>query len=177
MKEYQNEPKFVGYEYTDVTVKRTLESVYTDSFENFGWNLEGSSVPAAGSGTVILKFKRDRKIPNKTELTRLQRQFEACVSEIGQLETSKVLGASAAAFGIGIIGTAFMAGSVFAITHQPVLMTLSIVLAVPGFLGWIAPYFCYRGISHKKSRAVAPLIDQKYEEIYQVCERANALLK
>ncbi len=66
-----------------------------------------------GLTRVTMKFKRDRKIRNKAELTRLQRQFESGAAEIAALEKSKTLGASAAAFLIGIVGTAFMAGSVF----------------------------------------------------------------
>ena len=38
---------------------------------------------------MTLRLKRDRKIVNKTELTRLQRNFEACVREIQSLENSK----------------------------------------------------------------------------------------
>ena len=61
-----------------------------------------------------MKFKRDRKVRNKAELTRLQRQFDSCVSEIESLERSKYLRASVFAYIIGVVGTAFMAGSVFA---------------------------------------------------------------
>lgn len=39
--------------------------------------------------SVTLKFKRNRKICNKAELTRLQRNFDACIAEIQSLKTSK----------------------------------------------------------------------------------------
>ena len=42
-------------------------------------------------GTEFLKLKRDRKIRNKTELTRLQRQFDACATGIRKMENSKLL--------------------------------------------------------------------------------------
>lgn len=121
-----------------------------------------------------MKFKRDRKIRNKAELTRLQSRFDASVGEITELERSKVLGASAAAYGIGIAGTAFMAGSVFAYIGG--LLPLTIILAVPAFAGWIIPYFCYRSLFSKKSAIVSPLIDKKYDEIYEVCEKSNSLI-
>lgn len=170
----KNEKNFVGYEYKDVTVKRNMEPVYADGYTNFGWTLEGTSVPFQSVGSVTMKFKRDRKIHNKAELSRLQRQFDSCVAEIETLEHSKVIGASAAAYGIGIIGTAFMAGSVFA--HLANMLPLSVILAIPGFAGWIVPYFCYCSICKKKTDKVAPQIDKKYDEIYEVCEKANGLL-
>jgi len=73
-----------------------------------------------------------------------------------------------------VVGCAFMAGSVFAVTAGNIL--LCVILAVPGFLGWIVPYLLFRSISAKKTEAVTPLIDQKYDELYSVCEKANALL-
>ena len=67
-----------------------------------------------------------------------------------------------------------MAGSVFAVTSG--LIIVCVLLAIPAFLGWIAPYFLYRSIVRAKTKEITPLIDQKYEEIYTVCEKANALL-
>lgn len=32
---------FTGYEYRDVKVKKTMQSVYADSFASFGWIAEG----------------------------------------------------------------------------------------------------------------------------------------
>lgn len=165
---------FVGYEYRDITVDRDMESMYTDGYENFGWKLETASSPHVGLNTLTLKFKRDRKIRNKMELTRLQRQFDACVSEITSMEKSKAASASIAAYSVGLIGTAFMAGSVFAVLAPNII--LCIVLAVPAFIGWLLPYFLYKSAYAKKAAKVAPLIDNKYDEIYEVCERANSLL-
>lgn len=180
------ERNFVGYEYKDITVKEKLISMYVDGYENFGWQLDGTSenIPGVqlegisrsipGRAEVTIKLKRDRKIPNKAELTRSQRQFESCMNEVITLENSKVTGASVAAYTVGVIGTAFMAGSVFAYTGG--LLVPSIILAVPGFLGWIFPYFLYCQIQKKKTAQVEPAIDQKHNEIYQVCEKANKLL-
>lgn len=165
---------FMGYEYRNITVKKTMQAVYADSFGNFGWIAEGIEDTVGKVDSVVMKFKRDRKIRNKSELTRLQRQFEACTVEIVSLERSKVTKAAGIAYAVGVIGCAFMAGSVFAVTAGNI--PLCVILAVPGFLGWIAPYLLFRSISAKKTEAVTPLIDQKYDELYSVCEKANALL-
>lgn len=57
-----------------------MQSVYADSFGSFGWIAEGIGEAVGKVDPVVMKFKRDRKIRNKAELTRLQRQFEACVA-------------------------------------------------------------------------------------------------
>lgn len=167
---------FIGYEYHSVTVPHDMEAVYTDGYANFGWTQEGSETHMAphGSGSIDLKFKRDRKIRNKAELTRLQRQFEEFVGEIIALESAKTTAAAIAAYTIGVIGTAFMAGSVFAYIGGPLM--LSIILAIPGFLGWITPYFSYCKIKKDKTARLSPIISQKYDEIYSTCEKANSLL-
>lgn len=170
----KNDNSFVGYEYKELTVKRSMESVYSDSYPSFGWELEGSSVPPQGSTFISLKFKRNRKLRNKAEISRLQRQFEAGVAEIESLEFSKITKASGVAYGVGLVGTAFMAGSVFAVTAGNI--PLCVILAIPGFIGWVAPYLLFRKISSRKSAEVTPLIDKKYDEIYEVCEKASSLL-
>lgn len=170
----KNENNFVGYEYKNITVKRDMESVYIDGYLNFGWTLEGTSIPLQSIGSVTMKLKRNRKVNNKAEITRLQRQFEACVVEIETLERSKVIKASAVAYVIGVAGTAFMAGSVFA--YIAGMLLPSIILAVPGFVGWIIPYLCYSSIHKNKTAEVTPFIDKKYDEIYEVCEKAHAIL-
>jgi len=172
----RNENNYIGYEYRDIAASGDMESLYVDSYECFGWQFEGrqSSLKGITSGTVNLKFKRDRKVLNKAELTRLQRHFDSCVSEITRMEQSKTNYASVVAFTIGIIGTAFMAGAVF--SYLANMIVLCIVLAVPAFIGWIIPYFAYCTTLEKKKAKLEPLIESKYEEIYEICEKANGLL-
>ena len=170
----KQENPFIGYEYKDVTLHRSMEPLYADGYPNFGWSLEGTASTVNNLFFVVMKFKRDRKIRNKMELTRLQRQFEACVAEIEALERSKHLMASAVAYGLGVVGTAFMAGSVFA--YLAGMMPLCILFAIPGFAGWIFPYFIFCHVQRKKTAEVTPLIDKKHDEIYETCEKANSLL-
>lgn len=60
-------------------------------------------------------------------------------------------------------------------TAQTPHIVLSIVLAVPGFSGWILPYFVYRRIQEKETKKITPLIEAKYDEIYEICEKGNKL--
>jgi len=165
---------FVGYEYKEVAVSRNMEGVYADAYPSFGWTLDGSSNSAISISTVNLKFKRDRKIRNKAELTRLQRQFESNAREIETLEQSKTTKASIVAFTIGLLGTALMTGSVFAVLAN--MVPLCIILAVPAFVGWVLPYLSFNKLKAKRTEVVTPLIDQQYDAIYDACQKAHGLL-
>lgn len=167
---------FVGYEYKTIVTTSDKASLYLDCYENFGWIPDTTVSSSYGFGQTALKLKRDRKIINKMELTRLQRNFEACVKEIDALEKTKTTIPNIWALAVGIIGTAFMAGSVFAVTHQPPIVWLCILLAIPAFAGWIFPYFIYRHFQQKQTKKVQSLIDEKYEEIYTLCEKGHSLL-
>lgn len=167
---------FVGYEYKDITVEKEMESLYIDGYQNFGWDLDDRAGVVQGINSTALRFKRDRKILNKAELTRLQRQFDACANEIVALEKSKYSSATILALIVGIAGSAFMAGSVFAVTAEVPNILLTVIFAIPGFIGWILPYFIFKSQVLKRGQKVSPLIEAKYDEIYETCEKANNLI-
>jgi len=164
---------FIGYEYRDVTVQGNMESVYADGYSNFGWILDKTD--SSGLSSTKLKFKRDRQIPHKSELTGFQHQFDKSAREIVNLENSEGTGASKVALTIGFIGTVFMALSVFSVLADKI--ALCIVFAIPAFLGWILPYFIYKAVKNSRTKKVAPLIEKQYDSIYDVCKQANALLQ
>lgn len=173
---------YVGYEYKEIMADDSMVSLLLDGYENFGWEVN-DSVPESNAGgrpgtrqKVVIRLRRDRKILNKAELTRLQRNFEACVTEIQTLEKRKSSMATVWALILGIIGTAFMAGATFAVTAKPPYIVLCIILAVPGFLGWILPYFLFRRVQRKETERITPLVEAKYDEIYEICKKGNKLL-
>ena len=167
---------YIGYEYKTITAPGDKVSMYLDAFENFGWIPDDSMPARQFVGVVTLKLKRDRKILNKAELTRLQQHFEACMDEISALENSKLKIATMIALIVGIVGTAFMAGSVFAVTSVPPSVILCVVFGIPGIIGWAIPYRLFKHCANKRAVAVSPLIEQKYDEIHEICEKGNALV-
>ena len=92
------------------------------------------------------------------------------------MERSKKQTAMVWALLTGLVGTAFMAGAVFAVTSEPPHYLLTILLAIPAFAGWILPSFFYRHQLQRQSRKVQPFIEAKYDEIYQLCEKGHSLL-
>lgn len=178
----RQQKNFVGYEYKEIATDSSRLSFLLDGYESFGWEDNGSLTESgmarnpALQQRAVLRMKRNRKLVNKVELTRLERNFEACVNEIEKLEKAKTSAATMYAIILGVIGTAFIAGSTFAVTAQPPYYVLCILLAVPGFLGWIFPYFLYKKIVGKQTEKMVPLIETKYDEIYEICEKGNKLL-
>lgn len=183
-----NDTSYISYEYQGFTVPKELSSLCRDSYPCFGWEFDqnrvveeqnesmiASQIPSKKK-SITLYFRRNRAINNKTELTRLQRNFDSCIRELVALEREKTTQATIVALTVSVLGTAFMAGSTFAIIANPPMVWLMILLAIPGILGWISPYFLYRTLVRKKTSQIEPLIEKKYDEIYQVCEQGNRLL-
>ena len=175
--------EFIAYEYKEIRAESSKASFLIDGYENFGWELDGNVVEAAGikkksqkPTETVFHLKRNRKIVNKMELTRLQRNFESCVAQIEKLENAKTSLATIYALVVAIVGTAFMAGATFAVTADPPHIVLCILLSIPGFLGWIFPYFIYKKVLEKQTEKMTPLIDEKYDEIFEICEKGNKLL-
>lgn len=168
---------FDSYDYLKVTVEENFVSQYIDGYEKFGWHLDENMKPEKGMGKVILHMKRSRHIINKMELTRLQKHYEACMEEIGMLETSKNSVPTIVSLTCGLVGCAFMAGSVFAVTAKPPVIWLMVLLAVPGFFLWFSAYWGYKIAKKRRTQKVTPLIEAKYDEACEVCEKAFKLLQ
>lgn len=49
-------------------------------------------------------------------------------------------------------------------------------MRIPAFVGWLAPYFIYKVLLQKRTEHMNPLIDGKYDELYEVCEKGYNLL-
>ncbi|MDR1699941.1 MAG: hypothetical protein LBR68_01990 [Lachnoclostridium sp.] len=166
---------YIGYDYKIVNTNSDKASLYLDAYKNFGWSQDETMPMKQSAGAVTIKLKRDRKILNKSELTRLQQHFEACMDEIITLESSKARRPTMYSITIGIIGTIFMAGSVFAITHEPPMIVLCAVLGIPGLAGWALPYHLFKFFVDKRTVEIVPLIEQKHDEIHEICAKGGAL--
>ena len=171
-----NEHTCGSFDYLKVTVEEELLSQYMDGYEKFGWKMDENVKPEKSMGKVTLHMKRSRHIINKVELIRLQRHYESCMEEICTLEASKSSVPTMVSLTCGIAGCGFMAGSVFAVTASPPIIWLTVILAIPGFLLWAAAYFGYKAAKKHRIKKVIPLIEAKYDEACEVCEKAFRLL-
>lgn len=181
-----NTNDFIAYEYISINVKADKEPLYIDCYENFGWELVNNTALVDSEDYYInnsinnnrlvnLKFKRDRKIKNKLELNNLQRKMENALEEINRLEKQPETLGLIWALVIGLIGTIFMAGSVFAITATNPLYIVCVICGIFGFIGWGLGYYMYVKVKKDKKQENAALIEEQYNTLYDSCEQAKKL--
>lgn len=176
MKGETRKKEFKSFDYKQVVVREKWLSFCIDGYESLGWFPDENTPVKEERGQCLIQLKRDRKIANKMELSRLEHNFDACLAELEELERSKTTVPIILTLTCGLIGTAFMAGSVFAVTARPPVIWLCVLLAVPGFLGWILPYFVYRRGVAKRIEKITPYIEAKHDEMEEICRKGYSLL-
>lgn len=167
-------PDFIAYEYITLSVDNDMKSVYSDCYQNFGWSIEGFGSSAIGSDTITIKLKRDRRVQNKSDLNKLQKECEHALETIYHLEKTKSTKPMISALATGLIGTVFMAGATFCYLGGFIIWCA--ILAIPGFIGWALPYFIYQIIKKAQTNKVNPKIDEEYERVYRTCEEASEMI-
>lgn len=167
------ESTFVAFEYLEQQIPKAMQNNYIDGYTNFGWQVTDRT-PDIGKSTVTLKLKRDRNLPEKAALNRLQKQFEQEMAAAAGLERSKSSVPTVVAMTVGLIGTAFMAGSVFAVNNQMVI--LCVILAIPGFLGWALGYFSFNWAKARRIEKISPTLLRVYDSAADYCKQAFHLL-
>ena len=171
IKNTKYENKFIMNEYLTVNIKQDLVQLCSDCYHALGWNILNTST---GIESVTLKLQRSRKIKNRAALYDLQRKCEVAFTVIEKLEKAKTMKATAISIGIGILGSVFIAGSLFSIKAS--IIPLGLILSVPGFIGWGAAYFLYKKFLKESTEKVNPIIERNYDVIYEACEKASQLL-
>ena len=197
-----NKENFVAYEYKNVTVKRNSAGMYIDCMENFGWSLVendgydvgalltnlnpvnlGKNIANAAqsfgetadpSETMTLKFKRDRRIENKQQLEKLEREYEDALSAIQKAERKNAAQTMGISLGTGIIGTVFIGLAVYNFVFSNTV--LGVVFAAIGAVGWAIGFFSNMKIGKKKSSQTEPYVQEQLNIVYSSCEKAHALL-
>jgi len=197
-----NKENFVGYEYKTVNATSDSAGMYIDCMENFGWSLVendgydvqdllsnlnpvnlGRNIASAAqtfgetadaAPAMTLKFKRDRRIENKQQLDKLEREYEAALSAISKVERKNSAQTMGVSLGTGIIGAVFVGLAVYNFISSNVV--LGVVFAVIGAIGWTIGFFSNRKVGNKKSAQTEPYIQEQMNIVYDVCEKAHALL-
>lgn len=170
------EKDFVSYEYRTVSVKTKDQAKAMDIYEAFGWEVTGTSPALDG---ITLSLKRDRHIPHKQELVKLERQAEDTFACIGGLERSKTLGASVFSYIFGCIAALVLGGGmslVMLVEGSVPAFAGGIVLGIIGIVLCGVNYPIYKRLASQKTKALLPVIDETEEKLANLLERGNELL-
>lgn len=170
------EKDFVSYEYRTVSVKAKDQARVMDLYEAFGWEVTGTSPALDG---ITLSLKRDRHIPHKQELVKLERQAEDTFARIGGLERSKTQGASVFSYIFGCIAVLILGGGmslVMLVEGSIPALVGGIVLGIIGIVLCGVNYPIYKRLASQKTKALLPVIDETEEKLANLLERGNELL-
>ena len=173
-----HEKDFVSYEYKTVSVKSKDRAKAMDLYEAFGWEITGTA--SAATGNTTLSLKRDRRLPHKQELNKLERQAEDTFAAINGLERSKTLWASVFAYIFGCFAALVLGGGMcltMLIEGSIPAMVGGIVLGVVGIALCAVNYIIYKKLVEKKTKSLLPVIDQTEEKLANTLEKGNDLLR
>lgn len=165
----------ITYEYATVKAKLANQSLYSDCYRQFGWiPIENSDIRYSDLDTVEMKFKRDRRMSNRSDIKKLQNECVAAIQAIERFEKKKNIRLMSTSLGVGIVGLAFITAAIYGYTIGS--FALCIIAAIPGISCCALPYFLYRNIDSKQTALIDPLIEEQYDVIYAKCEDAIGIL-
>lgn len=172
-------PSFTAREYATVRIPARHEQLHRDTYRAFGWTVEAWRGPAASfvpaTSTSILKLTRDRALRGRQALGEFQRQAEGALLRIDALERSRSVRATLVAVILGLVGAAFLAGSVLLLDSGPSIVAVG--LGINGLGLWALAWPASRLTAARRAKRVAPLLDREYDTVYDACERASALAR
>ena len=165
------------YDYKTIKVKRNIETLVCDTYENLGWELTNTSSVEGSIFYVNLSFKRNRKIENKVELLKLQEKADSVISNIESLQNQKKNAGMVGALSTGIVGALIFGGG----------MSMSMLLKGVGFmiggiaLGLVGAGVCalayplFKKVNKKKNTALQPILESEFDKLGDICEQAVKL--
>lgn len=165
------------YDYKTIKVKRSIETLVCDTYENLGWELTNTSSVEGSLFYINLSFKRNRKVENKVELLKLQEKADNIITTIENLQSKKKNSGFVQALSTGIVGTLVFGGG----------MSMCMLLKGVGYmiggigLGLIGAGICalayplFKKINKKKNNQIQPLIESEFDKLADVCEQAVKL--
>lgn len=169
----------ITFDYKSIKVKREMETIVSDVYENLGWELTSSNTAEGSPFDVILSFKRNRKINNKINLLKIQQQIDLALNEIQVFQrkrksagtvTGITIGtAGVLTFGGGLSMTLCLSGIGFLIGG----VALSVVGVGIGVFGW----WLAKKVKKIRSENITPIIESQLDNLSELCETAQKMLK
>ncbi len=171
------ENTYKDYEYMKVRVLEKDYSAYIDGYKNFGWFKDENVIDINEGLYVIIALKRDRRILNKVELTRLQQNFEDCMKQIERLHKYINIPATILASLTGMSGVLFMMGAVWMFCDIHRINPVNILLACIGIFCQVMALYVYKKIYLLRYVKINPLIEIKQDELYEICNKGRKLFE
>ncbi len=143
---------------------------WINDYSNFGWKYLDSKDTANSALGKKVRLERPSELVNKSELLRLESQFESCRKEIDFYENSISKSGLIFPLSLGILGVVFLV-LVFAVKNP--IRYVFLVLALVSFT---LPFIISKKLSNRQRKKLAPFILQKEKEIQEVLQKASSLI-
>lgn len=190
--------EFISYEYATLSVDRTLESLYIDTFHNLGWEFIGYvnpttqlTDPHSGVTTTVtvqppvgdavdtpekvaIRFKRDRRLGENHDLRTQQHEAVDALAEIAKLEGSTRRAAVATGLSLGLLGAGTTVGALAAAIAGAWL--LAVPLAVLGVACFTGGLLGHRRARDRHATASTNAQERHYIRLDNVAHAASSIL-
>ncbi len=167
------------YDYKTIKIKREMETITQDVYENLGWELTNTSSVEGSIFNVNLSFKRNRKIENKNELLKLQTKIDNCLATIENFQRKKKNAGFVPSLSTGIVGSLTFGGgmSLIMTVGGMAAMIGGIALGLAGIGICSVSYPIFKRINRKTNEKLIPMLDSEYDKLSDLCEEANKIRK
>lgn len=169
--------KVVTYDYKTVKVKRNIETLVSDTYQNLGWELTNTSSYEGSLFYINLSFKRDRKVNNKIELVKLQAEADDIVAKIDNLQSKMKNAGLVASLTEGSVGALVFGGgmSMCMLLSGVGYMIGGIALGIIGAGICALAYPLFKKVNMKKEAQIQPILESEYDKIADICDQAAKL--
>ena len=169
--------EIITYDYRTIKVKREMEAIAMDAYENLGWEFVNSGISMGAIFYVNLSFKRDRKIDNKQNLLKLQEKVDSTLQNIEVLHGKKRTAGQIPALVTGISGALIFGGGLSMLltlgfeTLGFIIggVALGVVGAAIALLGW--PIF--KRTRKRGLAVIEPILEDEFNKLSDICEEAK----
>lgn len=169
--------KAASYDYKTVRVKRETEVLLSDAYSALGWEVVNTTIDGGTLTHVNVSFKRDRKVPQKTELLRLQSKVDSSIASIERLQTAKKNAGIPEAITVGTLGVITLGGGLSMVMVLGGMMYTLIGSAIGvagigiGLLGGLV----HSKINKLKLAEIEPALESEFARLSDLCDEAVAL--
>lgn len=168
-----------AYDFESVDTVQRYAPMYEDCYYAAGWekvelDTQYSPSPQSSTTPISLRFRRSRKIENRTELQRLQTQCIACIKRIIDLERSRG--------GKPVIASLITAAGAYSATALAVAAVISFPVTFPVVIGMggtaastLACIKVHKKVQRGQENKTLPLLDKEYEDFNHYCTQMQSL--
>lgn len=163
--------EFIAYEYKEVSISKNKAPMFLDLVENYGWEVVTKTNKL---NKLAFSLKRCYNGKNKEALTLLENDFFSTFEKVEKINAEKKDVGTGVSLGIGLFGTACMAGATF--SYLSSLIIPMVVLAIPGFALWGLAPFLNKKINSKKEILVKKQTEELTNKLYEISKQAFDLI-